>query len=123
MTIERVDVQACTPARSDAATSRCFMELFFPASPSSRCWPNLLVPYFLFAQSLWGQDRKRTRREVSGGQRVAWRAGEGDTRTAISPNLECRHSIRINRQWRLIFQWDGARGEASDVYLDDHSYR
>ena len=33
------------------------------------------------------------------------------------------HSIRVNQQWRLIFLWDGARGEARDVYLDDHSYR
>jgi len=33
------------------------------------------------------------------------------------------HSIRINDQWRLIFQWDGGRGEARDVYLDSHSYR
>ena len=33
------------------------------------------------------------------------------------------HSIRVNRQWRLIFQWDGCRGEAGDVYLDDHSYK
>ena len=32
------------------------------------------------------------------------------------------HSIRINKQWRLIFKWDGGRGEAIDVYLDDHSY-
>jgi proteic killer suppression protein len=32
------------------------------------------------------------------------------------------HSIRINNQWRLIFRWDG-QGEASDIYLDDHSYR
>jgi proteic killer suppression protein len=38
-------------------------------------------------------------------------------------NLEGRHSIRVNRQWRLIFRWDGARGEAADLYLDDHSYR
>jgi toxin HigB-1 len=38
-------------------------------------------------------------------------------------NLEGFHSIRINRQWRLIFRWDGSRGEAMDVYLDDHSYR
>jgi proteic killer suppression protein len=38
-------------------------------------------------------------------------------------NLEGLHSIRVNRQWRLIFQWDGARGEATGVYLDDHSYR
>jgi proteic killer suppression protein len=33
------------------------------------------------------------------------------------------HSIRINKQWRLIFKWDGSRGEAADVYLDDHGYK
>lgn len=33
------------------------------------------------------------------------------------------HSIRVNKQWRLIFRWDSSRGEAEDVYLDDHSYR
>jgi proteic killer suppression protein len=32
------------------------------------------------------------------------------------------HSIRVNKQWRLIFRWDGGRGEAHGVYLDDHSY-
>jgi proteic killer suppression protein len=38
-------------------------------------------------------------------------------------SLEGLHSIRVNKQWRLIFAWDGSRGEASGVYLDDHSYR
>jgi proteic killer suppression protein len=38
-------------------------------------------------------------------------------------NLTGYCSIRVNRQWRLIFRWSGERGEASDVYLDDHSYR
>jgi len=33
------------------------------------------------------------------------------------------HSIRVNEQWRLIFQWNGSKGEAAEVYLDDHSYR
>ena len=33
------------------------------------------------------------------------------------------HSIRVNQQWRLIFKWDGGRGEATGVYLDDHSYK
>jgi proteic killer suppression protein len=37
-------------------------------------------------------------------------------------NLEGFQSIRINKQWRLIFQWDGRRGEATGVYLDDHRY-
>ncbi len=38
-------------------------------------------------------------------------------------NLEGYGSIRINKQWRLIFRWNGASGEASDLYLDDHGYR
>ena len=38
-------------------------------------------------------------------------------------NLAGLHAIRINRQWRLVFRWSGSRGEAHDVYLDDHSYR
>ena len=33
------------------------------------------------------------------------------------------HAIRVNHQWRLIFRWDGGRGEAAGLYLDDHSYR
>ena len=33
------------------------------------------------------------------------------------------NSIRVNQQWRLIFKWDGDRGEATNIYLDDHSYR
>jgi len=37
-------------------------------------------------------------------------------------NLSALHSIRVNKQWRLVFHWDGARGEAKDIYLDDHSY-
>jgi toxin HigB-1 len=38
-------------------------------------------------------------------------------------NLMGLHSIRVNNQWRLVFQWDGSRGKAEGVYLDDHSYR
>jgi toxin HigB-1 len=38
-------------------------------------------------------------------------------------NLAGFHSIRVNKQWRPIFEWDSGRGEAKGVYLDDHSYR
>ncbi|MBV9630533.1 MAG: type II toxin-antitoxin system RelE/ParE family toxin [Xanthobacteraceae bacterium] len=38
-------------------------------------------------------------------------------------NLAGFYSIRVNRQWRLIFRWNDSRGEAQDVYLDHHSYR
>ncbi len=41
----------------------------------------------------------------------------------LSGKLAEFHSIRVNKQWRLIFRWNGSRGEASDIYLDDHSYR
>jgi len=41
----------------------------------------------------------------------------------VAGKLEGFHSIRVNRQWRLIFGWDGGRGEATNLYLDDHSYR
>ncbi len=40
----------------------------------------------------------------------------------LSGNLKGYHSIRVNRQWRLIFKWDGKTGEASDLYLDPHKY-
>lgn len=33
------------------------------------------------------------------------------------------HSVRVNRQWRLVFRWNGERGEASGLYLDNHDYR
>ncbi len=38
-------------------------------------------------------------------------------------NLAGFHSIRVNKQWRLIFRWEAQRGEATEVYLDNHSYR
>ncbi|HEV2363898.1 MAG TPA: type II toxin-antitoxin system RelE/ParE family toxin [Caulobacteraceae bacterium] len=37
-------------------------------------------------------------------------------------SLEGFHSIRVNQQWRLVFRWSD-RGEAHDLYLDNHSYR
>jgi proteic killer suppression protein len=33
------------------------------------------------------------------------------------------HSIRVNRRWRLVFRWNGSRGEAEGVYLNDHGDR
>ena len=38
-------------------------------------------------------------------------------------NLARFHSIRVSKQWRLIFQWNSSRGEAESIYLDDHGYR
>jgi toxin HigB-1 len=40
----------------------------------------------------------------------------------LAGNLAGWHSIRVNQQWRLIFVWDADRGEAKDIYLDNHSY-
>ena len=41
----------------------------------------------------------------------------------LKGKLKGYHSIRVNQKWRLVFRWEGERGEASHVYLDDHSYR
>jgi len=40
----------------------------------------------------------------------------------LRSHLEGLHSIRVNKQWRLIFQWDGGRGEVTGLYLDDRGY-
>ena len=37
--------------------------------------------------------------------------------------LKGKYSLRINRQWRLIFAWNGSNGEACEIYLDNHDYR
>ncbi len=39
----------------------------------------------------------------------------------LEGNLAGWHSIRVNAQWRLIFQWQ--EGKAIDIYLDNHTYR
>jgi proteic killer suppression protein len=41
----------------------------------------------------------------------------------FSGRLKARCSIRVNKQWRLIFSWNNASGEAMDIYLDNHDYR
>ena len=38
-------------------------------------------------------------------------------------NLKDYCSIRVNKRWRLVFVWNNDRGEASDLYLDDHTYQ
>ena len=40
----------------------------------------------------------------------------------LKGHLDGFHSIRVNQQWRLIFQWEGGCGDATDVYLDAHRY-
>ena len=37
--------------------------------------------------------------------------------------LDGKHSIRVNKQWRLIFKWDTSEGRATNIYLDKHEYR
>jgi proteic killer suppression protein len=38
-------------------------------------------------------------------------------------DLAGKHWIRLNKQWRLVFTWSGERGEAQDIYLDNHDFR
>lgn len=37
--------------------------------------------------------------------------------------LDGKYSIRVNKQWRLIFKWDASEGKATNIYLDKHEYR
>lgn len=41
----------------------------------------------------------------------------------LTGKLKDKCSIRITAQWRIIFFWDNDRGEAADIYLDNHSYK
>jgi len=41
----------------------------------------------------------------------------------LKGKLAGKYSIRVNKQWRLVFEWSGERGEARDIYLDNHDYR
>mgnify|MGYP003145817685 FL=1 len=39
----------------------------------------------------------------------------------LSGKLKGWCSIRVNKQYRLVFQWD--QGQARGLYLDPHTYR
>lgn len=41
----------------------------------------------------------------------------------LSGRLIGKCSIRVNKQWRLVFEWDDEHGEARNLYLDNHDYR
>ena len=42
----------------------------------------------------------------------------GNQLEALKGNLKGRHSIRINRQWRICFRWEGS--DAHDVEIVDY---
>jgi toxin HigB-1 len=50
------------------------------------------------------------------------RVPPGDHFEKLKGSLDGLHSVRVNNQWRLIFHWDGSRGEATGVCLDRHKY-
>lgn len=50
------------------------------------------------------------------------RSPPGNRFEHLSGNLIGWCSIRVNKQYRLIFQWDPVRGEAHGIYLDSHKY-
>jgi toxin HigB-1 len=51
------------------------------------------------------------------------RVPPGNRFEKLRGKLEGYCSIRVNEQWRVVFTWNSERGEASGLYLDDHSYR
>ena len=51
------------------------------------------------------------------------RSPPGNHFEKLSGHLAGIYSIRVNNQWRLLFEWDEKRGEALRLYLDNHDYR
>jgi proteic killer suppression protein len=51
------------------------------------------------------------------------RVPPGNRLEKLSGSLDGLYSIRANEHWRLIFRWDGAKGDAVGLYLDNHGYR
>jgi proteic killer suppression protein len=41
----------------------------------------------------------------------------------LSGKLKDKSSVRVNKQWRIVFIWNDERGEAEGVYLDNHTYK
>ena len=41
----------------------------------------------------------------------------------LSGHLTGQCSVRVNKQFRLIFSWDNTCAEAGGIYLDNHDYR
>ncbi|MGS2872035.1 type II toxin-antitoxin system RelE/ParE family toxin [Enterobacter huaxiensis] len=48
------------------------------------------------------------------------RSPPGNMYESLNPPLEGYSSIRVNRQYRLVFRW--AEGKADDLYLSPHKY-
>ena len=44
----------------------------------------------------------------------------GNRLERLKGNLAGRWSIRINRQFRLVFEWDDESACAHNVYIDDY---
>ncbi len=46
------------------------------------------------------------------------KAPPGNMLEALQGDSKGLHSVRVNRQWRIVFRWDG--GDALDVRLADY---
>lgn len=49
------------------------------------------------------------------------RSPPGNMYEVLNPPLEGFSSIRVNKQYRLIFRWEN--GKADDLYLAPHKYK
>jgi len=49
------------------------------------------------------------------------RSPPGNMYEVLSPPLEKYSSIRVNKQYRIIFQW--IAGKAVNIWLDAHTYK
>jgi len=86
-------------------------QFFVEDIPSKRIPPDLEGSLFRKLQLI---DDANTEQDL--------RVPPGNHFEKLKGHLAGFYSIRVNKQWRLIFQWNSSRGEATGVYLDAHRY-
>lgn len=68
--------------------------------------------------SLWNTARKKLDMIKAANRLEDLKIPPGNHLEALTKDLRGKYSIRINKQWRIVFSWTG--GDASDVKIQDY---
>jgi len=74
------------------------------------------IPEFLHNKARRLMDQLETAAELKD-----MKIPPGNNFEALSGDLAGFFSVRINKQWRVIFKWDDQQKNAFDVYIDDYN--
>jgi len=73
------------------------------------------IPEFLHNKARRLMDQLETAAELKD-----MKIPPGNNFEPLSGDLAGFFSVRINKQWRVIFKWDDQQKNAFDVYIDDY---